>query len=171
MHGETRLALYAVVGVLVVAMMYLRMRRMARVRPLRLEWLWVIPAVLILGLAGMIYGAPPQGLGWLWIGLAAAAGGALGWLRGSTMAITVDPETHALNMKASPAAIVFLVALFGLRTVLRNLLAENAGALHLGAALITDIPLAFAAGLLTVQRIEMALRARRLLAAARDAVA
>ena len=116
---------------------------------------------------GILASAPPRGLDWLSLILALAVGAGLGWVRGSTMHITVDPQTHALNMRASPAAMILLAALVVLRLGLRSLLVGNATVLHLSAALITDLFLMFAVGLLSVQRIEMAIRARKLLAAAR----
>jgi hypothetical protein len=85
------------------------------------------------------------------------------------MEITVDPQTHALNMRASPAAIIFLVALLLIRFGLRAALATESHAWGLKAALITDGFILFALGLLGVQRLEMALRARRLLGEARTA--
>ena len=44
----------------------------------------------------------PHGLGWLWAGLL-AAGAAIGWQRGRSMNIAVDPETHALNQSLTLA--------------------------------------------------------------------
>ena len=43
-------------------------------------------------------------------------GAAVGWQRGKMMHIHVDPETHALNQKASPAAMFFLIALIVVRS-------------------------------------------------------
>ena len=167
MHGDGRIISYGVLAVVVIAIIVYRMRGLSRARPLKLERLWIAPtAVALLG-AVVLVESPPQGTGWLLLVPALAVGGALGWLRGSTMAIAVEPETHALNVRASPVAILFVLVLVALRYGLRSLMVGNAGSLHLTAALITDIFLAFAVGLVAVQRIEMAIRARRLLAAAR----
>lgn len=78
------------------------------------------------------------------------------------MHIAVDPETHALNQRMSPAAMLFLVVLVALRSGARAL-AENDAALHLDVAAVTDVLIAFALGLFAAQRLEMYLRARRLL--------
>jgi hypothetical protein len=85
------------------------------------------------------------------------------------MAITVDPQTHMLNQQASPAAMIFLVVLVAIRFGLRSVLTEEAGALHVSAAFVTDVFVVFAVGLLAVTRLEMFLRARRLLDEARAA--
>ena len=148
--------------------MAFRLRELSRPRPLRLERLWVVPVLLALMMAVLLAQAPPKGLDWLSLALALAVGGGLGWVRGSTMAIAVDQQTHALNVRASPAAIVFVLALVALRFGLRSVLVGNAPFLHLSATLITDLFLVFAVGLLGVQRVEMAIRARRLLAQARS---
>jgi membrane protein CcdC involved in cytochrome C biogenesis len=80
------------------------------------------------------------------------------------MEIHVDPETHALNQKASPAAMFFLIGLIVVRSAARSLLGAES---HVSAAMLTDPLIAFALGMFTLQRVEMYLRARRLLEEAR----
>ena len=147
----------------------LRFFRARKPKPLRLEWLWLTPAILLLLAATLLWQMPPRG--WEWGGLLAAfaIGGAIGWQRGRMMTITVDPETHALNQQASPAAMIFLVVLIGVRYALREGLNAEAGALHLSAAFITDVFVIFAVGLVAVTRLEMFIRARRMLDEARSA--
>jgi len=151
------------------AVMIFRFTRARKARPLRLEWLWVLPAVLVLATASLLWQMPPHGLEWAWLALAFAIGGAIGWQRGRMMAITVDPVTHDLNQQASPAALIFLVALVAVRYALRQGLSAEAEAWHLSAAFLTDVFVVFAMGLLTVTRVEMFIRARRLLEGARAA--
>jgi membrane protein CcdC involved in cytochrome C biogenesis len=76
------------------------------------------------------------------------------------MHIHVDPETHALNQKASPAAMIFLIALIVLRSGARAVLGEAGG---VSPAMLTDPLIAFALGMFTLTRVEMYLRAKRLL--------
>ena len=83
------------------------------------------------------------------------------------MKIHVDPETHALNQVASPLAILFLVALIGLRFAIRAGAAYEAGLGHIDVPLITDCLVAMALGLLSMTRLEMYLRGSRLLDEAR----
>ncbi|MBE7217536.1 MAG: DUF1453 family protein [Caulobacteraceae bacterium] len=137
-------------------------------RRLRLKSLWIMPAVLALGAIALLVMMPPPAF-WQWGVLAAAlaAGSALGWWRGTLIRIEVDRATHQLNTRPSPAALVLLVAIIAVRYAARFLLAEQSEALHLYTALITDGFVLFAAGLYGVSRLEMFLRARRLLREAR----
>ena len=155
---------YAITGAIVAVVLALRLRRMGTMRPLKLETLWVVP-VLYLGVAAlMFWQLPPTG----WIGVASAAGlaigAAVGWQRGKMMHIHVDPETHALNQKASPAAILFLVALILVRSFSRGLL-DSEG---VSPAMLTDPLIAFALGMFSLTRLEMYLRGKRLLEEARS---
>ena len=172
MHpANSQLLTYGVTAVVVVLVLALRMRGMTRGRRLRLEWLWVMPALFLLAAIGSIVQAPPTGVDWAWLALAVVIGGVIGWYRGRMMRITIDPQSHALNMQASPAAMIFLVALFAIRFGLRAVLQTQAASWRISPALITDVFVLFALGLFGVQRVEMALRARRLLGETRDAAA
>lgn len=154
-------------GVIFAAIMAFRFARVRQARPLKLEWLWLTPTLLIAGAVVLMWRMPPHGLEWLWLAVAVGVGAIIGWQRGRMMKITVDPETHALNQQASPAALIFLLALFVVRRVLDTALHAEAQAWHLSAAFVTDVFLVFAVGLLTATRAEMFVRARRLLDAAR----
>src|ERR1700749_1831653 len=107
---------YGITALVIVAVMALRLRNVGRTRRLRLETLWIVPALYLVIAVAALVAMPPIGLTWLYIALAFAAGCALGWQRGRMMHITVDPETHALNQRMSPAAMIFLVALIVVRT-------------------------------------------------------
>lgn len=141
----------------------LRMRRGAMTMPLKLERLWITPAIFIAMAGYLISVLPPHGGQWLWLAATATLGGVVGWYRGSMMRITVDPETHALNQQASPAALIFLGVLVLIRTGMRTLMAAEGKDWGIDASFITDVFLIFVVGMITIQRIEMALRARRLL--------
>ncbi len=160
---------YAITAVTVVLVLALRLRGMSKMRRLRLETLWVVPAIYLAFAAIMYWQYPPHGLVWGLCGAALVVGAAIGWHRGKLMRIEVDPETHQLNQRASPAAILFVFALIAVRTGARALLTQDGGALHLNAFAITDILIALAVGLFAVTRLEMYLRARRMLEAARAA--
>jgi hypothetical protein len=147
----------------IVLIMAFRMRRMSQMRPLRLELLWITPAILFTAFALTVYSFRPTSTDWLWITALAAAGAAVGWYRGKMMQIHVDPETHALNQKASPLAMLFIVAIIAVRIGLR----AEAGTLGLNINLVTDASIAFAAAMFTAVRIEMFIRARRMLAEAK----
>jgi membrane protein CcdC involved in cytochrome C biogenesis len=155
---------YAVTIGIVVIVLALRMRGMSKVRPLKLGGLWIVPALYLAVAALMFAQLPPTG----WVALASFAGlvigAAVGWQRGKMMHIHVDPETHALNQKASPAAMFFLIALIVVRAGARAVLGESSS---VSPAMLTDPLIAFALGMFTLQRVEMYLRAKRLLEEAR----
>lgn len=145
---------------IVIIVLTLRMRRMGKMRPLKIENLWIVPVVYLAVAALMFYQLPPRG----WVAIASAAGlaigAAVGWQRGKMMHIHVDPDTHALNQKASPTAMIFLVALIVVRMAARGILGQEGG---VSPAMLTDPLIAFALGMFTLTRLEMYLRARRLL--------
>lgn len=153
-----------------LAIVALLILRNARVRQLRVERLWVGP-VLILALTVMsLFQQPPSGP--LAIGLDAVAlalGGFLGWHRGRFTRITVDPQTHVLTSQTSPIGMLLILAIFVLRAGVRIYAVQNAGALHLPVSDLTDAFLLLAVGVVSAQRLEMALRATRLLREARSA--
>lgn len=155
---------YAVTIAIVVLVLGFRMRRMSQMRPLKLNSLWIVPALYLVVAALMFVQLPPVGA----VAIASAAGlvigAGVGWQRGKMMHIHVDPETHALNQKASPAAMIFLIALIVVRSAARSMIG---GAGTISPAMLTDPLIAFALGMFTVQRVEMYLRAKRLLEEAR----
>jgi membrane protein CcdC involved in cytochrome C biogenesis len=155
---------YAITIAIIVVIMALRMRRMSAMRPLRLGGLWIVPAIYLVVAALMFVQLPPTG----WVAIASAAGlligAGVGWQRGKMMHIHVDPETHALNQKASPAAMFFLIALIVVRMGAKSVLGQQGG---ISPAMLTDPLIAFALGMFALQRVEMYLRAKRLLEEAR----
>ncbi|WP_404710121.1 hypothetical protein [Sphingomonas sp. MMS24-J13] len=155
-----------ILPVVIAIVLALRLRGMRRARRLRLETLAIVPAIYFVVFAVSLWEYPPVGLlNWLELGVATAVGGALGWRRGKLMRITVDPATHALNQQSSPAALLFIVLLIVARSGLRY----EGAAMGLNVLQVTGLLLAFGLGLFTATRIEMFLRARRLLEEARAA--
>jgi len=156
---------YLIAAVALVLVVAFRMRRLAQSRPLLIERLWIFPAVYLAITVYLLVEFRPTSFGWLYCALALVAGGALGWQRGKTMRISVDPVTHQLNQKASLAGMAFLLVLIAVRAGARI----EGQAMHLDLGMVTDILVVFALGLFVVQRVEMYTRAKRLLAAARAA--
>ncbi|RAK52072.1 CcdC protein domain-containing protein [Phenylobacterium deserti] len=148
----------------------LALLRNARSRRLRVERLWVGPVLILLAAALAITHTPSPGFvtftAW---SLAFIAGSALGWWRGRFTHITVDAETHALTSRTSPLGLLLILAVFAIRALLRGALADNAASLHVSLAEISDGFLLFAVGVVCTHRLEIALRATRLLKEARAA--
>jgi hypothetical protein len=143
--------------------------RNGRARRLRVEALWIRPAIIIAFAVAALVAQPPfltlVSFAILFAGL--ALGGLLGWQRGRLIRIDVNPETHELTSQASPWGLVFIVGLMLVRLFLRSFLVQYAQEWHLPVAAVLDAFLLFAVGLFVVQGVEMYLRANRLLTEAR----
>ena len=159
---------YIIMAVVLSIVLIVRVRRVNQVRPLKVERLWIIPGIYLLLAVTAFATTPPDGAGWVASAVALALGAALGWQRGRLMRIVVDPATQRVTMVQSPAALFFIVILIAIRSGMRSMVQTGKGGLfHMSPATLTDILVAFALGLLSVQRVEMFLRARRLLEEAR----
>jgi len=158
---------------IILPVLYFRMRRMSRAQPLKLGRMWIRPAIF-LGLMALVLLAPgPHGQphhwapdAWLWLTVAGAAGGIAGWYWGRTMAIEVHPEDSTLMVKGGQAAMLVLVVLILFRLGLRTGLQAEAQAWHLDMLLISDASIVFTALVFSVRSAEMFIRARRVMAAA-----
>jgi hypothetical protein len=157
------------VPVLIIGLVILRN---ARARHLKVERLWVSP-VLLLVLTATTFSQQhmPTPIMIAADVAALALGATLGWWRGRFTKITVNPETHDLTSQASPVGMVLILAIMAIRQGVRGYATANAGALHVSVVEVTDAFLLLAVGLVCAQRLEMALRANRLLTEARAAKA
>jgi hypothetical protein len=169
MHGQVvqpnGIMQYVIPIAVFIVIFALRARRMSQMRPLKIERLWIVPAIYLAIVAASFVARPPTLLAWAAALVALAVGAGIGWQRGRMMQIHVDPETHALNQKGSPWAILFLLAIIGIKTA-----AQGEGhALGFDVVLVTDAALALALGMFAATRLEMYLRAKRLLEEARAA--
>jgi Protein of unknown function (DUF1453) len=156
---------------ILLPVLYFRMRRMSKSQPLKLGKLWIRP-VIILAVAALALFAPPPGQhvlrhlvpqDWAWLALAAVLGGIGGWHWGRTMAIEVHPEDGTLMVTGGQAAIVVMAVLILFRMGLRTGLAVEGHAWHLDVLLISDASIVFTAALFTLRSVEMYLRARRVM--------
>lgn len=162
--GPTYIQLFAPL-VVVALILLLRGRNVGRSRQLKVERLWIIPALYSIVVAGLLWHAPPHGVQLLWGAIALLIGGAMGWWRGRSIAIQVDPETHVINHATSWATIGLILILFTVRSFSRFETASTG----LDPNLVVDLFALSALGILSVARLEMFLRARRLLVEARAA--
>lgn len=152
---------FAIIAIVVA----LRLRTMRSERKLNLKAMWAVPIVYLILIAFMFTALPPTIFGWELILAGLALGLLVGWYRGRTIQIRRDPETGELRQKASPLAILLLVAIIILKVGARQVFGETAAAnASSPAMLMTDAFIGFAFGLLFATRLEMNARARRLLA-------
>jgi hypothetical protein len=155
---------------IVLPILFFRMRRMAKPQALKLNRLWIRPAILIAAASIVLLVPVPGALpmmpaDWLWVALAALLGAVAGWQWGRTTALHLHPEDGTLMQTASMAGMMVLVVLVLLRLGLRTGLRMGAGAWHLNVLTITDASIVFSALLFAVRGLEIFLRARRIMAA------
>jgi hypothetical protein len=166
-HSTNAPAWTNLIPLLVVGLVILRN---ARARRLRIEAMWVAP-VAIVALIGLSLSAqgmpPPLGVALDIVGLAIGAG--LGWWRARFTNISVDPVTHELTSRASPVGMLVILVVFGVRFGVRALAQQNGTTLGVWAGAIPDALLVMSVGLVCAGRIEIFLRATRLLNEARAA--
>ncbi|HWA61696.1 MAG TPA: hypothetical protein VG939_09990 [Caulobacteraceae bacterium] len=145
--------------------------RNSRARKLKIERLWLFPLIYLALLASMLYAAPPPltpvSLGTL--ALALALGAALGWQRGRLMRIEIDPATHEMTSQASVVGIAFILVLMLVRQFGAAYLQQNAALVGLPFYVVTDALMMFVVAMLSTQRVEIWMRATRMLAEARAA--
>ena len=159
---------------ILLPVLYFRVRRMTKTQPLKLNRLWIRPAIILAVVALALLAPQPghhavrhfAGSDWAWLAVAAALGAMGGWTWGRTMAIEVHPEDGTLMVTGGQAAILVLVVLILLRLGLRTGLAVEGKALNLDVMLISDGLIIFTAALFTVRAIEMYIRAKRVMARA-----
>jgi NAD/NADP transhydrogenase beta subunit len=150
--------------VVIAIVLAIRFRRMRRELPLNPERLWIAPAIYVLLAGTTLYSLMPPQMGWLLMIAGVAVGAVLGWHRGKLIHMTRNPENGDLTQRASPLAVVLLAALVALKLGAKAIFGDSAvGHPSSSAMLLTDAFIGFALGLLTATRLELYLRARRLL--------
>ena len=162
--SSPQIAVFAVTAVLVLVVLGFRMRRMMQSTVFDPNRALLYPVIITAIGAYVVMQAQPRGMEWLWLALAVVIGGGLGWLRASTVKMSVNPETGQLMAQGSFVAILFLVILLVVRTGLRLFLTSEAPALGIRLVMADVIFLALAVGLLGARAIEMTMRGRKLLA-------
>jgi hypothetical protein len=166
-HGDSLASYLIPLGVVAVVIVL----RNSRPRRLRIERLWVTPAIYLFTTASTLAAAPPP-VTPLSIGILVAAfviGAALGWQRGRLTQIHIHPETHDLTSRASPIGILLIFAILVAKYATRDLLSENRGLMDLPIVAITDGFLVLGIATLSAQRLEVWQRASRMLAEAKAA--
>ena len=158
-QGWASLLPFVIVGLVLL----LRLRRAGKAHPLRVGLLWIVPAIYGVFAALLLYAVPPHGWQWAACLAALAVGSVAGWLRGRSMKIAVDPASGKVLVMPTLTSMVFLVVLILIRQGFRSEFAGDPHAAKTTAMVVVDALVCFAVGLLGVSRLEMGLRARRLL--------
>lgn len=163
-HGLLATLLPFIIIAVVVA---LRLRTMRRERKLNLKGIWVVPIIYVILIAFMLTALPPPLVGWELLLAGLIVGLLAGWYRGRLIKIHRDPQTGELRQKASPIAMLLLLAIILLKVGARQVFGESAASNPSSPAMmLTDAFIGFALGLLTATRLEMYTRAQRILAGA-----
>jgi hypothetical protein len=163
-------ALRFIIPLLIVVLV---LRRNLRARALKVERMWVYPAILIAAAFAAMQSEPfPGVVPLVGYAVALAAGAAIGWWRGRLTQITIDPATHEFTSQASVAGVILIGVVFAMKYGVSMAKASGpiempfGGRLDLGG--ITQGLTFFAVGTITAQRVEMFLRCQKLLAQARS---
>jgi hypothetical protein len=175
MNQQQALQLFLPILIL-LPVLYFRLRKMSRPQPLKLKLLWIRPAVILIA-AGLVLWAPGQQAArhltpqdWMILALMGAVGAVAGWYWGRTMKIEIHPEDGTLMVRGGQAAVLVLVVLILFRTGLRTGMEVEGQAWHLDVLLLSDASIVFTALLFTVRSIEMYIRARAVMAARKPVV-
>jgi hypothetical protein len=153
--------------ILVMVLVFWRMRRATQGRPLKPNRLWIRPAILaVFALLAFIHPAPITPLTTAIFIASAAAGVGLGYLSARHQHLTLDPATGTITSKLSPIGMALFLAIFAFRYVVR-LVVEGGqprpfGHPSSGVLTYTDAALLFALGLVAAQAWEIWRRAQSL---------
>ena len=157
------------IGIAVALIIILLRNR--RKRTLRPHLLWVMPLLVTTAIGFGLWANtlhPYFGpLAWIAFVVALALGGVAGWWRGKTITIEKEPD-GSLKAQASPLGLILIIGLVAARAGLREVIEANAAAWHLDAVVVTDAFMLFAIGMIVAQRVELYIRARRILTGGAD---
>lgn len=158
------------VNLIPLVMIGLVILRNSRARKVRIERLWISP-IVVMALTALTFSqsAAPSPVGLTMDIVALLVGALLGWWRARASTFTIDPQTHEITSKVSVAGMLLILGIFAARYLLRSLLTADSSVLHVSAAEATDSFLLLAVGVVSAQRIEWLIRARRMIAEARTA--
>lgn len=154
--------------VIILLVVFWRMRRARVGRPLKPNRLWIGPAILCLfALLAFVHPAPITPVSLAIFVAAAAAGVGLGYLSARHRHLTLDPASGAITSKLSPIGMALFLAIFAVRYVVRLIVEGGQPPQPFahpssGALLYTDAALLFALGLVAAQAWEIRRRAKAL---------
>lgn len=162
-----------IVLAVVLPLVLLRNRRPRTLRP---QFLWVTPLIVCLaiglGLWGISQGAgarsPTDPVSILILALGLILGAVAGFWRGKMTTIHKEPD-GVFKAQASPAGLILILGLLLTRRAIEPWLEVHAADWGVNPLAILEAFMLFAAAMITVQRAEMFVRARRIRAGQPDA--
>jgi hypothetical protein len=156
--------LRAAIPLIILAVVFaLRWRNLKKPRQLKVNQLWIAPALITVVVVGVLFAMPPAAMGWLAFMIGVPLGAAVGWQRARLMHIERDAASGDLMMRQTPAALLLLFGIAGLRRLfgVAGGGGDSAGGtLAPTALLFTDGLLGFALGMVIAQRLTLYLRAK-----------
>lgn len=153
---------------LVIAVVFaFRFRNLSKPKPFQPGQLWIAPLLLIAVFVLLVVSLPPNPTGWLVIAFGVTIGAAIGWKRGHLMHLERDPQSGAVMIRQSPAALVLILGIILARRAVSAGLgvtpgADEAGHMSNAAVLLTDGLLGFALGMVIAMRFTLWQRAKAL---------
>jgi hypothetical protein len=155
-----------IIPVLIFALI---MRRGMKAQKVRLNAMWIRPAIILVLTVGTLVASPIPGLIAIAAFVAAAAIGAvIGYLRGRHLEFSIDTATGIITSKATQLGTILIGAVFALRFGLRymfpRLAANPGGHLNRDAIAWSNGSLIFLSGMILAQVITVFIRTRPLLA-------
>ena len=148
---------------IILPILYFRMRKAMKPQPLKPKMLLVRPALIIVVAIALIGASPPSPAYYIWFALAAGLGAAIGWYWGKLNRLHLHPENGTVMSTDSQAGVAVLIALVMFRYGIRAGIGAEGAAMQLNMAAITDISIIFSAFLFSARGLEIYLRAQKLL--------
>lgn len=149
---------------IVLPILYWRMRKAMKPQPLKPKSLLIRPAFIIVVAIALVAASPPPPVYFIWFALAAVLGAATGWYWGKLTRLHLHPENGTVMSTDSQAGVAVLVALVMFRYGIRAGIGTGPGGVHLDVVALADISIIFSALLFSARGLEIYLRAQKLLA-------
>jgi hypothetical protein len=136
---------------------------MLKPQRLKLRSLLIRPALMIFAAGALLMASPPRLSDAPWFASAALLGIGGGWYWGKLTRLHVNSRDGTLMSSGSTAGVIVLLLLVVLRLGMRAGVGVEAAALHVKAAVLTDVFIVFAALLFSVRGLEIFLRAQQVM--------
>src|ERR1700743_865102 len=116
---------------IVLPILYFRMRKSMKPQPLKPKMLLVRPALIIVVAIGLMAASPPAPSAYVWFALSAVLGAGLGWYWAPCTQLHIHPGNGTVMSTNSQAGVAVLIALVLFRYGIRAGLGMEREAMHL----------------------------------------